>query len=605
MKKYKKLIKFSFLVILSFGIALLIVGIISNALYRNQIPSLPDFTSMSVPIKEQLTIADRKARHNTTADNIGMLGMDYHSCAYYDQAATCYKLAISKNKSRWIYSYYLGYLNQEMGDSKSALENFKNVIRENSKVYQAWYYIGKAYQNLESDSLAELAFKKIAFIKDNTSDFNTVRVNYSSFQISAKFELARIYLNTKRLDNAEKILTDVIKTNHTIGPVYRLLGNVYSAKGNLMLSKKYIIRAHDLATVSPFVDTLADRLTLISRSELYLPKQIDNAINSANPDWAQRLINHALQYLSEDKYLISKVIKFYLQSDAGKESLPYLGKNFNEFRDNYTEMMEVGYLLYSEGFYSQALPYLSQAKKLKPENNDYQSIFALCCWNAGKKDTALTMMKELYSKNKGNAKLLADNVDFMIKVGEKEMAESYLAKLRQVAPGNPKVYKLTGIIAESEGNRKLALSMFRTAFKCDTGDLETVQKLSDILVEQKDWAEAVTLLRSSLESHPNKAALLVRLGSLLVACPDPKERNVSEGLELSERAFFHLYNPINIIISAGKYLAQANAMLGDFQSANFYIGITLTLAQNANMPQDYIKDLISLTRKIKYFSEKK
>jgi len=46
-------------------------------------------------------------------------------------------------------------------------------------------------------------------------------------------------------------------------------------------------------------------------------------------------------------------------------------------------------------------------------------------------------------------------------------------------------------------------------------------------------------------------------------------------------------------------------MLGDFQSANFYIGITLTLAQNANMPQDYIKDLITLTRKIKYFSEKK
>jgi tetratricopeptide (TPR) repeat protein len=126
---------------------------------------------LSAPIKDQLTVANTKAQNNPTADNIGMLGMAYHSCVLYDQAANCYKLAIRKNRSKWIWNYYLGYLNQELSDSKSAIENFSTVIRKNPKVYQAYYYLGKAYQTNESDKLAEQSFNKIAFLKDNTSDF--------------------------------------------------------------------------------------------------------------------------------------------------------------------------------------------------------------------------------------------------------------------------------------------------------------------------------------------------------------------------------------------------------------------------------------------------
>jgi len=113
------------------------------------------------------------------------------------------------------------------------------------------------------------------------------------------------------------------------GPLYRLLGNIYAAKGDSVLSRKYITRAQDLAIGTTVNDTLIDRITLISRSELYLPKQIDEANKSNNPEWASILFDHALQYLPDNKHIIAKAIKFFLQMNKGEKAMPYLDKNFN------------------------------------------------------------------------------------------------------------------------------------------------------------------------------------------------------------------------------------------------------------------------------------
>ena len=605
MNKPKKLAFYALSAVILLVAILLSIKFVNNNSYRNQIPALPDFTTVTAPVKEQLASANKKAFDRPTTDNIGLLGMAYHSSAYYDQATQCYQLAIRKDKSKWIWSYYLGYLNQEMGDSKSAIENFKSVIKENPEALQAWYYLGKANQNLSSGAMAEAAFNKIANVGEDISNRRTIRVNYSSLAVSAKFELARIYLNTKRVDEAEKILKSVVQRNHTIGPVYRLLGNVYGAKGDSVLSKKYIVRAQDLAEVTTLNDTLIDKLTLMSRSEQYLPKQIDDALKSANPEWGLLLLKQALQYLPENKYLISKAVKYFLRMDLGNNALPYLDKNFKNYSENFNEMGEVAELLFKKGFYVQAIPYLSQTKKLKPEFNDLQSSLVLCYWRTGKKDSAFVLMSDLYEKNKNNPKILAYEADFMLKVQEKEKAKSFLTKLKQVAPSDPKASKLSGMIAEAEGNQIAAIPLYEAAFKGDPTDLETTQKLGNLLLEQKLWSKAIILFRSALENHPNESFLLERLGTLLVVCPDPKFRNIEEGLELSERAFFHITSSSSTLISAGKILAQGYAMLGNFKTASYYMNITLNIAQSNNVPQGYMEGLLQLADKIKRVSEKK
>jgi len=79
-------------------ILLLLIKVLLDVPYRSSIPSLTDLQSVTDSLKYQLTIASSKAYRNPTADNLGTLGMVYHSSANYEKAAVCYKLAIKKNK---------------------------------------------------------------------------------------------------------------------------------------------------------------------------------------------------------------------------------------------------------------------------------------------------------------------------------------------------------------------------------------------------------------------------------------------------------------------------------------------------------------------------
>lgn len=604
MNKSKKLtISISLAVILLVIIFLAIKSVTNNS-YRNQIPELPDLTELSEPVKEQLTEAHQKAYDSPTSDNIGQLGMAYHSSANYDQAKQCYLIATKKDKSKWIWNYYLGYLNQEMGDSKEAIENFNAVITQNPDALMVWYYLGKAYRNSGSGDKAEAAFNKIANITNENSGEKSVRLSYSSLSTIARFELARTYLNTNRINEAEKLLKEVEKGNETVGPLYRLLGNIYAAKGDSVLSRKYITRAQDLAIGTTVNDTLIDRITLISRSELYLPKQIDEANKSNNPEWASILFDHALQFLPDNKHIIAKAIKFFLQMNKGEKAMPYLDKNFDNFKESFKEMSEVSSLLFIKGYYPQAIPYFVQTMNLAPDSVSIVKNFALCYWKNNNKDSALALMDKMYSDNKNNPRVLADEIDFMLYIKDRDKAKTFLNKLKQVAPSDPEVYKLTAIIEEMEGNKDAATPLFEAAFKNDPTDLETAKKLGSIYTEQRLWEKAISLFRSSLNYHPNESIFLEKLGTLLISCPDPNLQNIREGLELSERAFFHVSSTPETLLAVAKNLALGNAMTGDFKTADSYIHIAMNIAKSEKVSKEYMDGLLRLAGGIEQASKK-
>ena len=79
---------------------------------------MPGKETITGVLKDQISSATRKAWLNPSSNNLGILGMIYHSCEYYDRAAECYRLAVKRNDSKWMWSYYLGYLNREMGEPR-------------------------------------------------------------------------------------------------------------------------------------------------------------------------------------------------------------------------------------------------------------------------------------------------------------------------------------------------------------------------------------------------------------------------------------------------------------------------------------------------------
>jgi tetratricopeptide (TPR) repeat protein len=585
-------------VVLGVTIIILVIRVISDNSYRNKLPALPDFQNISKPLQDQLSQANNTAHKKPTGANLGMLGMVYHSGAVYDKAAICYDLASLKDKEKLIWHYYNGYLSQEMGDPKAAIRNYREVIKKNPDNFLAWYYAGECYQKIGLSDSAELAFKHIASRMDKNAIVKSkVRYDYFPLVTFAMHNLARIYINTSRIDTAEKTLLKIIDYQRAFGPAYRLLGNVYSLRGDESLCKRYLVRANDL-TVSPDpVDTLIDRLSLLSRSDIYLLKRIDEAEKSVYPEYALELVNHSLTYFPENNYLVAKAIKLFLIRDLGKQAMPYLGQHIKYFRNDFNELKSVGDLLLNKGFFPQAMNYYSSAIKLKPSDNQVQSCIVICLSREGNKEQALTMENQIMEKDKTNPSVLADGVTLLLNLGEKEKAVMWLSQLKKLSPSFTKGQVLTGILAEQDGNLKQALASYNSAFNSDPSDLTTVRLLGNLLIRQKLWEKAITHYRKALELHPNEPYILERLGTLLVTCSDSKLRDVSEGKDLCERAFIHTASHSITLISAGRSLAIAYALLGDNRNASNVIKMTINLARGENVPASYVDDLRNLLQK--------
>jgi tetratricopeptide (TPR) repeat protein len=423
------------------------------------------------------------------------------------------------------------------------------------------------------------------------------RYDYFPLVTYSMYDLARIYMNTGRVDQAEKLLTDIVNSQRAFGPAYRLLGNVYNINGNEALSSQYLVRAGDL-TVSPSpVDTLIDRLSLISRSDNYLLKKIDEAEKSIFPEYALELVNHSLLYFPENKYLVAKAVRLYLIRDMGKQALQYLDRHYNYFKNDFKELKGVGDLLYSKEYYAEAMNYYSQAAKLKPDDGQVQSCIVICLSREGRREQALSTVNSYLGKNKNNPALLADGITLLLDLGETEKAKIWLTTLKRLSPSMAKGKQLTGMLAENGGNWNEALENYYAAFNADPSDLTTVRLLGNLLVKQKLWGKAIAHFRKALEGHPNEPYILERLGTLLVTCTDAALRDVVQGRYFCERAFINISSHSVTLISAGRSLAIAYALLGDKQNALKVIRMTIDSAEEQDVPAGYREDLRNLLDK--------
>lgn len=263
-------------------------------------------------------------------------------------------------------------------------------------------------------------------------------------------------------------------------------------------------------------------------------------------------------------------------------------------------LKQVADLLYAKGFYSQSNIYYNRIIELKPENTEIQANLVFGLLNEGKKQQAIVLMDQYLKKYSENPKVYANAVYMMLLMKENEKAKYYLEKLKKLSPSGSKTLLLAGRIAQQEGNIHEAQVMYESAFKGDPGDLLCIQSLGDVLMRQNMWSRSIEHFKKALEFFPNEPYILERIGTLLTICPDPKLRNYSEAKEYLERVFIHKACPSEIMISAGRSLAQNYASLGDKQKASLYMRFVLELAISNNAPKELLDEL---ERKLKEYGQ--
>jgi len=321
--------------IIGLVILLLLTTFIINNKYKSRISEIPASSAISPAVESQLADALKKARRKPSANNLGELGMVFHSSANYDQAAQCYQLAIEKNESEWIWNYYIGYLYKELGESDKVIENFERVIELNPDADLAWYYLGEAYRNLKKTELSEKAFSRIANKSNANKASETTRKDNFPLSVYALFELSNIYVDNGRLEIAEETINKLLAQSDVFGPAYRVLASIYLVKGETTLGERFSARANDLLLTSAPVDALIDKLALMSRSELFLLKLIDEAKNSGYNAWALTLVKQGLQYMPDNEHLALKSVDIYLLNNLNQEAADLANQHTNSFAGNY------------------------------------------------------------------------------------------------------------------------------------------------------------------------------------------------------------------------------------------------------------------------------
>jgi tetratricopeptide (TPR) repeat protein len=333
----------------------------------------------------------------------------------------------------------------------------------------------------------------------------------------------------------------------------------------------------------------------MSRFDTYLLKEMDDAIRSLNFKMALKLFAHALKYVPDNKFIISKAVYGYLNLGLDKNALPYLDQHLKYFSDDFDELFLFATTLYGKGLRSEAMNYFNQAKKLKPEN----SRLALWLSDRDMNNEAVTLLNEQLKKDPENVTTLTDAIRMFSHLGDKEKARKYLSAIKRISPPVPEVKKLTGEIEENQGNLKVALAIYEEVISSDPKNLFIIRHLVAIYFRDKMWSKLIPHYRLALESYPNEPFLLEGLGKILISCPDTTLRNLDEGREYSERAFINFKSPYTTKISAGKNLATAYAMLGDLQNASKYINITINMAGKVNLSQEIIPYFENMRRRYK------
>ncbi|HEX8813058.1 MAG TPA: tetratricopeptide repeat protein, partial [Terracidiphilus sp.] len=132
-------------------------------------------------------------------------------------------------------------------------------------------------------------------------------------------------------------------------------------------------------------------------------------------------------------------------------------------------------------------------------------------------------------------------------------ASNDLIEALKLSPETPEDTLLAAELAESAGEWEAAEKSYRRVLEKDPKSAPAIKGLAHVLIVQKKYPEAETLLRSGLESNPNDPTLTAQLATVLAA------QDKGEALPLLEK--LHTDHPADTAIT--RMLAQIRAEAGD------------------------------------------
>lgn len=361
------------------------------------------------------------------------------------------------------------------GDYEKAIDYFSRYLRVSNMHDEAYFQRGNAYYGLRKydEALND-------YLKAYSMGYNSSRMLYN---------VASIYREKGLEDGAIEFLNKALNINPGFIDSYLLLGDIYSARGDLVKAKESYKKAFSL-------DPSA-RLQIFSLGQI--------SMEMGDYKDAIKYFSIALGFDSLDfQYNYSLGVAYYHINDT-VNSLNYLRRAAKIDENNGMPIFYEGKICYKSGNYVRALELFSSALQTGRLTVSLDEIYrdrAMCYANISDFRSAIEDINNVISINPSDAMAYVLRGIIRYQMGNDTLALADFNKVITISPDYAQAYLYRGLIYLGRSLPQLAREDFTKALELSPDDTLVLFHMGNFMLEEERYMDAINYYNKAFSLNP-------------------------------------------------------------------------------------------------------
>ncbi|MFC1862525.1 tetratricopeptide repeat protein [Thermodesulfobacteriota bacterium] len=487
--------------------------------------------------------------------------------------------------------------------TKGAISLLESATKENPYYHAAFYILGLSYLRNENFEEAE---------KNLTKSIELKPVYQPGFE-----KLGDLYVSQKKYDTAIGYYNKALELGSPTFNIYYQLGGSYLQAGDLNGSEKAYLGALDLmGNKRPKnISSLSDFLFIHSAlAEIYLKKRdLEKSwehlkISSSSDD---KLIPFYEKYADQNEFYSHVSLgQIYFLTNRYKNAVKYYERALYININNFKQYYELGVSCKALKQYRKAIKYLSLALELEPDhyygNLQLGIILGFPESNIDEADFKVDYAKSIEYLNKTIDLNADDPVPYYylgktyLHIGKTQEALKYTEKALTIEPDYATFHQLGDIYFKVKDYSNAAEQYRKALLLNDNSSIRLL--LANCLLNLRNYTEASTFLKESIQLYPQQPLFLNRLGDLHI-----KKGSSQTAISIYKQTLkidpnnFHAqfeiasaYTKMNKWNEAENYFLNSVSINPGSFSANYNCGIIYIKKEQYNNALKYLAKALSI-----------
>ncbi len=359
---------------------------------------------------------------------------------------------------------------EELKEISQTLASDVIVVGNVSEARANVFNIALRFYSTRSEELKPISFNvgKDKYSRWKALDDNMMKEldNFISNEMDKIFNIATNYYNNGNYTDAEKSLRQVVALKPDKDEAYYYLGNTYAKTGKNDLAETNFRRAFELDP--------KDQRSARALIELF---------EKTNQTSKRIALMEQLATANEDEELWLAIGNLYDQQGNKAKAEDSFRKALIANPDYATANLRLAFMLYDDGKFNEAIPYLEKAFDQAPDNEIISRRLATSYQKSGRTQDAIAKYEGLISANPGNVNaylnviglyrnIASEATDTQVVAAMTKKALDYTLELRRIDPENPYAYLNLAAIylsqnkyADAETNANATISRNPTLYQ--------------------------------------------------------------------------------------------------------------------------------------------